>query len=107
MSKGGKGILGMLTTGPFKTEKAPGSGGLGFIAGPAAELVASLPKAPKLKTPQAPQPSVMPSVQSARLGQQGTGQAGGAAGVSQTFLTGPSGVDPTALTLGRNQLLGG
>jgi hypothetical protein len=34
------------------------------------------------------------------------GQAGGAPGVAQTFLAGPTGVDPKTLRLGRNTLLG-
>ena len=34
-------------------------------------------------------------------------EAAGRAGLSSTMLTGPTGVDPTALMLGRNTLLGG
>lgn len=42
------------------------------------------------------------------MGQQaGTGQAGGAPGVAQTFLTGAGGVDPNTLNIGKSTLLGG
>ena len=54
-----------------------------------------------------PQASKAPTT-SAIMGQQaGTGQAGGAPGVAQTFLTGASGVDPSTLNIGKSTLLGG
>jgi hypothetical protein len=37
----------------------------------------------------------------------GAGQAGGSPGAAQTMLTGPEGVDPGTLKLGKNTLLGG
>lgn len=40
-------------------------------------------------------------------GALGAAQQAGAAGNSGTLLTGPTGVDPTALALGKNTLLGG
>ena len=49
----------------------------------------------------------MPDANTFVGGMTGTGQAGGAPGVAQTFLTGPGGVDPNNLQLGKTTLLGG
>lgn len=54
-----------------------------------------------------PQASKAPTVMSVQASQAGTGQAGGAPGVAQTFLTGAGGVDPFQLNLGKSTLLGG
>lgn len=54
-----------------------------------------------------PQASKAPSTNSVASQLAGTGQAGGAPGIAQTFLTGASGVDPSTLNLGKNTLLGG
>lgn len=54
-----------------------------------------------------PQSSKAPGIQSVQNGEAGAGQAAGAPGVAQTFLTGASGVDPTLLNLGKSTLLGG
>ena len=58
------------------------------------------PKAP-------PQASKAPDALGTLKSQQGTGQAGGAPGVAQTFLTGAGGIDPSLLQLGKTTLLGG
>lgn len=55
----------------------------------------------------ATQATSAPDTSTVRAQQAGTGQAGGQAGVAQTFLTGPGGVDPSLLQLGKNTLLGG
>jgi hypothetical protein len=54
-----------------------------------------------------PQASKAPTVQSVAADQAGAGQAGGAPGVAQTFLTGAGGIDPSLLNLGKTTLLGG
>lgn len=54
-----------------------------------------------------PQASKAPTTQSVQADQAGAGQAGGAPGVAQTFLTGAGGVDPSLLNLGKSTLLGG
>jgi len=66
------------------------------------------PKAqPAPKPTPAPQLAKAPSMAGVIAGTQGTGQAGGKAGYAQTFLTGASGIDPNALQLGKQTLLGG
>ena len=62
------------------------------------------PKAPKIAPPTQ---TGVAQTSAYKAGMMNTGQSGGAAGVSQTFLTGPSGVDPSMLNIGRNTLLGG
>lgn len=54
-----------------------------------------------------PQASSAPTTQAIQSNQAGAGQAGGAPGVAQTFLTGAGGVDPSLLNLGKSTLLGG
>jgi hypothetical protein len=54
-----------------------------------------------------PQASKAPDASSVANAMSGAGQAGGAAGVAQTFLTGAGGIDPSLLKLGKNTLLGG
>jgi hypothetical protein len=64
---------------------------------------------------QAAAPPPLPAAQTAKTpdasavaqGLAGTGQAGGTPGVAQTFLTGPGGIDPSLLQLGKTTLLGG
>jgi hypothetical protein len=53
-----------------------------------------------------PQATKAPDANSVSGQLAGTGQAGGAPGIAQTFLTGASGVDPTTLNLGKSTLLG-
>jgi hypothetical protein len=53
-----------------------------------------------------PQASKAPTVKGVQADTAGAGQAGGAPGVAQTFLTGASGVDPSLLNLGKSTLLG-
>ena len=63
---------------------------------------------PAITAPQAPpQASKAPTAASVLKAQQGMGQAGGAPGVAQTFLTGSGGIDPSLLQLGKSTLLGG
>jgi hypothetical protein len=54
-----------------------------------------------------PQASKAPDAAGVLKSQQGAGQAGGAPGVAQTFLTGAGGIDPALLQLGKTTLLGG
>lgn len=56
--------------------------------------------------PPPPQVAKMPTTGAFLAGMQGTGQAGGKAGLPQTFLTGTAGIDPNALKLGKPTLLG-
>lgn len=63
------------------------------------------PQAPQAPTPP-PQQAQAPQMQGIVAGLKGTGQAGGAGGVGSTFLTGPGGIDPNALKLGKTTLLG-
>ncbi len=56
--------------------------------------------------PPPPQQAKMPDVMGLVAGMNGTGQAGGARGPGQTFLTGASGVDPNSLKLSAPTLLG-
>lgn len=60
-----------------------------------------------LKQPKPPQASKAPDALGQRKALAGAGQGGGAPGVSQTFLTGTQGVNPSMLSLGANTLLGG
>ena len=63
---------------------------------------------PTISPPKAPpQASKAPTAANTLKGQQGAGQAGGAPGVAQTFLTGAGGIDPSLLQLGKTTLLGG
>lgn len=62
---------------------------------------------PKLQDPTPPpQASQGPDANGVLQNMRGTGQAGGAPGAAQTMLTGPGGVNPDALTLGKSTLLG-
>lgn len=69
-------------------------------AAPATQTAAA-PPTPSAQAPKAP------DVATIAAGQAGQGQAGGAPGVAQTFLTGPGGIDPSLLQLGKTTLLGG
>lgn len=62
-----------------------------------------LQQAPALPDQQAAKTPTSTSIQSGMIG---TGQAGGAPGAASTLLTGPGGIDPKTLTLGKNTLLG-
>lgn len=88
---------------------------MGFTAAAAAVVgaataVYSATKTPDIPKPAAPagtpQSSTVPDATKVGGDMSGTGQAGGAPGVSQTMLTGPGGVDPNTLNLGKNSLLG-
>lgn len=61
----------------------------------------------KPNIPQAPQASQVPDANADLTKNAGTGQSGGSPGVAQTFLTGPGGIDPSLLNLGKATLLGG
>lgn len=66
----------------------------------------SKPLKPPTPPPPLPQASQSPDAQAVRTAMSGMGQAGGAPGIAQTFLTGASGIDSSTLTLGKNLLLG-
>ena len=73
-------------------------------------MFASTQQSPNIPAPvkpdALPQASQVPDAQGVRAGQSGAGQAGGAPGIAQTFLTGTGGVDPDSLKLGKTSLLG-
>lgn len=79
--------------------------GAAALAGGAVAAVASKPKKPNIPAP--PQASQVPDANTVVKGQTGQGQAAGSPGVAQTFLTGPGGIDPSLLNLGKATLLGG
>jgi hypothetical protein len=81
---------------------------LGLAGGALLGSMANKSKTPPMQaaTPP-PQASKAPDASTVAAGQAGTGQAGGAPGVAQTFLTGPGGIDPSLLQLGKQTLLGG
>jgi len=76
-----------------------------FVAGAAVAVTAN--KAQKPNIPAKPQASQVPDANTDITKNAGTGQAGGNSGVAQTFLTGPGGIDPSLLNLGKATLLGG
>jgi hypothetical protein len=76
-----------------------------FIVGGA--LASSTSKAKSPTIPAVPQAAQLPTAAQTVSGQAGTGQSGGSPGVAQTFLTGPGGIDPSLLNLGKSTLLGG
>lgn len=80
---------------------------MAMAAAGTAYSMSNVPGMPQL--PKMPQSAKSPAldVGSLRNSLTGKGQAGGAAGVAQTFLTGTQGIDPGLLNLGRNTLLGG
>lgn len=85
--------------------------GLSALAGVAVgAIVGSQQQAPQMPNlpppPPPPQPEKMPNVQGLVAGMGGNGQAGGAKGPGQTFLSGSSGVDPNSLMLNKPTLLG-
>lgn len=82
---------------------------IGAMAG----TTASSLMAPDMPTPVIPKPTEPPKAakaperaSSAFNNRAAAGPGGAMSGNSGTFLTGPSGVDASALTLGRNTLLG-
>jgi hypothetical protein len=69
--------------------------------------------APDIPTPQATTPTAPPAKQAAgkqpdtkAMGAANASASGVNAGPASTFLTGPMGIDPSQLTLGKNTLLG-
>ena len=90
-------------------------GGIGSFFGPVGMLVGGLvgsmlggqQQQPQMaQAPAAPQSSKSPTAASIQGTLLGTGQAGGAPGAAQTLLTGPGGIDPKTLNLGKSTLLG-
>lgn len=81
------------------------AGVLAFAGG--ALISTTLNKAQKPNIPAKPQASQVPDANTDITKNTGTGQAGGDSGVAQTFLTGPGGIDPSLLNLGKSTLLGG
>lgn len=83
--------------------------GIGAAVGIAGGIKALSAKQPNFQAPkptQPPQAASAPSVQNVKGAQAGTGQAGGEPGSPSTFLTGPGGVSPMSLMLGKKTLLG-
>lgn len=84
--------------------------GAGLAAG---ALMSSMQNTPNIPSPQAPttppqsQAAQTPDANAFKGAALGAGQAGGAPGIAQTFLTGAGGVNPNQLLLGKNTLLGG
>lgn len=76
-----------------------------FVVG--ALVSTQMGKAKGVQLPATPQASKVPDANADLTKNTGTGQAGGSPGVAQTFLTGPGGVDPSLLNLGKTTLLGG
>lgn len=87
-------------------EAAVAGGALGGM------LLAGMQKQPSIPAPTATTPppesqaAKTPDVQTVLQQTSGTGQAGGAPGVGQTFLTGAGGVDPALLKLDKKTLIG-
>jgi hypothetical protein len=67
----------------------------------------SQPQTQAATPPPQTQDAKAPDQATVRANNMGTGQAGGSPGVAQTMLTGPGGIDPKLLKLGKNTLLGG
>lgn len=85
-----------------------GVAALGGLAAAAYTQSTKTKDAATIATPKAPpQASKAPDAAGVLKSQQGAGQAGGAPGVAQTFLTGAGGIDPSLLQLGKTTLLGG
>lgn len=87
---------------------------MGMMGGMAAgALMGGMQKTPSIQMPQAPtappapQAAQTPDANAMLSKNAGAGQAGGAPGIAQTFLTGAGGVDPSKLNLNRKTLLGG
>lgn len=82
--------------------------GAGVVGGMAMTGAFSKPKMPAIQTPEKPpQDSKAPDRRAAATANAASAMPGGAmAGNSGTFLTGPEGVDPMKLNLGKNTLLG-
>lgn len=85
---------------------------VGAVASGAANAIFNKPSAPSAPPVQAaappPQASKRPDANAARTGAPGGagGPGGFASGVGSTLLTGPAGVAPGALNLGKSTLLG-
>lgn len=84
-----------------------------ILGGPLSPTQLLLKASQSVKTPDRqepvapPQPSKAPDAITTAQSLAGTGQANGTPGVAQTFLTGPGGIDPSLLKLGKTTLLGG
>lgn len=76
-----------------------------FVVGAGLSAYAGSKNKPNI--PATPQAGKVPDANTDLSKEAGTGQAGGNPGVAQTFLTGPGGVDPSLLNLGKSTLLGG
>lgn len=76
-----------------------------FVVGAGVAAYAGSKNKPKI--PAAPQSAQVPDANADITKNTGAGQAGGDSGVAQTFLTGPGGIDPSLLNLGKATLLGG
>lgn len=79
----------------------------GVVLGSVMNKQPSIPAPQAPSAPPTPQAAQTPQAGDVLKGMTGTGQAGGAPGVAQTFLTGAGGVDPNSLQLNKTTLLGG
>jgi hypothetical protein len=86
-----------------------------LLAGLAGGAALSTVMAPKMPTPQIPDAVKPPASQATKAPERAASVTANAAaaspggalgGNSSTFLTGPSGIDPSMLNLGKNKLLG-
>ena len=76
-------------------------------AGAYTALTQKTPKAPEVQAPEKPpQAAKAPDAGSLRRNNANASLLGPMSGNSSTLLTGPSGIDPGMLNLGRNTLLG-
>jgi hypothetical protein len=82
-----------------------GAAGAGLVGG---QLLQPKIKMPAIPTPEKPPQATKAPNRTAILTPNAAGSRPGGAfsGNSGTFLTGPSGIDPATLNLGRNTLLG-
>ena len=80
--------------------------GAGALAGAAVSAAAPKPQMPKIPDPIKPPTPTQASQAPQRATQRLANAATGGLGNSSTFLTGPGGIDPGTLNLGRNTLLG-
>lgn len=88
------------------TMVAAGAGALGskLLSGGKMPSVPAAAVAAPEKPPQATKAPARPAIQASNMA--AALPSGALAGNSSTFLTGPSGIDSSALSLGRNTLLG-
>lgn len=78
----------------------------GAVVSSTMQRTPSLPQPAAAAAPPESQAAKSPDINDVLKSQAGTGQAGGAPGIAQTFLTGPGGVKDTDVKTTRTSLLG-